>query len=356
MPGARLCRIIDLQMTEWPEAFRKIPLVELHLHAEGSISPDTACELAARHGLKLTAQEVASRYEYTDFSGFLEAFKWVTSLLRAPDDYALIIRRLCESLRAQNVRYAEITISAGVMLLRLQDVEANFVAMRAAAHAEETFPRVRWIFDAVRQFGPSPAMQVAHIAATLHDAGVVAFGMGGDELSVPAADFREVYDYAAARGLHRLIHAGEIGGPEQIRDAIDYLGAERIGHGIAAVHDPALMDLLKERHIPLEVCPTSNLRTGALACQLGRSDAALTDHPLPILVGRGVPVTLSTDDPAMFQTDLRGEYENALQMGLPISTLLQLARAGFEHSFLPAAEKNALIETFDREASRLGLI
>jgi len=343
-------------MADWPEAFSKIPLAELHLHAEGSISPDTACELAARRGLKLSPAEVAARYDYTNFSGFLEAFKWVTSLLRAPEDYALIIRCLCESLRAQNVRYAEVTVSAGVMFLRRQDVEANFAAMRAAATAERTFPRIQWIFDAVRQFGPTAAVEVARVAADLRSAGVVALGIGGDELSVPAADFRAGYDFAAANGLHRLVHAGEIGGPEQIRDAVECLGAERIGHGIAAIRDAALMAQLKERHIPLEVCPTSNLRTGALARQLGRSDAAVTDHPLPLLVRHGVPVTLSTDDPAMFKIGLREEYENARRMGLPVSALLEIARAGFEYAFLTEPEKKALLNTFEHETSRLGLL
>jgi aminodeoxyfutalosine deaminase len=175
-------------------------------------------------------------------------------------------------------------------------------------------------------------------------------------LSVPTADFRAVYDFAAANGLHRLVHAGEIGGPEQIRDAVECLGAERIGHGVAAIRDAALMAQLKERHIPLEVCPTSNVRTGALARQLGRATAAVADHPLPLLVRHGVPVTLATDDPAMFKIGLREEYENAHQMGLPVSALLQIARAGFECAFLPATDKKALLEAFEHETSRLRLL
>jgi len=325
------------------------------LHAEGSIGPQTACELAARQGMRLSPAEVSARYAYADFSGFLEAFKWVTSLLRAPEDYALVVRRLCESLRAQNVCYAELTVSAGVMLLRQQDVEANFAAMRAAA-AEQALPRVQWIFDAVRQFGPAAAMEVARAAARLRNAGVVAFGLGGDELSVPAADFRKVYDFAAANGLRRLVHAGEVGDSGQVREAIEQLGAERIGHGIAAFRDPALMELLRERGVALEVCPTSNLRTGALARQTDRAGAGMEDHPLPILWRSGVPITLSTDDPAMFGVELREEYGNAQRMGIPASGLLQLARAGFQYSFLPAREKESLLRSFDHETRRLGLV
>lgn len=342
-------------MHSWTERFQEIPLAELHLHAEGSISPQTACELAARQGMKLSPAEVSARYAYTDFGGFLDAFKWVTSLLRAPEDYALVVRRLCESLRAQNVPYAEITVSAGVMLLRGQDVEANFAAMRAAATAQ-TLPRVQWIFDAVRQFGAAAAMEAARAAARLRNAGVVAFGLGGDELAAPAAEFREVYEFAAASGLHRVAHAGEIGDAAQVREAIEQLGAERIGHGIAAWRDPALMELLRERNIPLEVCLTSNLRTGALKRQTGRVAAGMEDHPLPILWRSGAPITLSTDDPAMFGAKLREEYENARRMGIPASGLLQVARASFQHAFLAAPEKEKLLGAFDDEARRLGLV
>src|ERR1700727_2522177 len=156
---------------------------ELHLHLEGSIRPETAIELAARPGAVLTIEEVAARYRYSDFMGFIEAFKWVTSFLRDPEDYALITRRLAEELIRQNVVYAEITISAGVMLRRMQNVEANFTAIREASESV-VFRKLRtgWIFDAARQFGAEAAGEVAHNAAKLSRSGVIAFGMGGDEL------------------------------------------------------------------------------------------------------------------------------------------------------------------------------
>ena len=188
-------------MAALPGAFGQLPLAELHLHLEGSISPATACELAARYATQLSPDEVVARYAYTDFQGFLEAFKWVTSFLRSPNDYALITRRLCEDLRRQNVRYAELTVSVGVMLLRKQDALANFEAMGSATTAENDFPRIAWIFDAARQFGPGSAMEVARLAARAKSEGVVAFGMGGDELFLPAAEFRAAYDYAAAQGF-----------------------------------------------------------------------------------------------------------------------------------------------------------
>ncbi|MBZ5528360.1 MAG: adenosine deaminase [Acidobacteriia bacterium] len=314
--------------------FLALPKAELHLHLEGSIEPSTVSELAARHGETVTEEEARARYSYTDFAGFIEAFKWVTAYLRGPEDFALITRRLAERLRAQNVVYAELTLSVGVMLWRKQSAEANFEAMlRVAEEFSRQGLRLRWIFDVTRQFGAEPALRVAEVTAKYAGEGVVAFGMGGDELSVPAAAFREAYDYAAEHGLHRLVHAGEIGGPGEIRDAIELLGAERIGHGISAMHDPALQELLAERRIPLEICPTSNLCTAALAKQLVRESAAITDHPLPALLRRGLPIVLSSDDPAMFHTSLLGEYAAAGAMGLREEELRRLLAMSFEHAF-----------------------
>src|SRR5262249_47188906 len=159
-----------------------------------------------------------------------------------------------------------------------------------------------WIFDAVRQFGADAAQQVVYAARNCASKKIVAFGIGGDELSIPTADFRRVYNSASSIGLHRLIHAGEIGGPEKIREAIELLNVERLGHGIAAIRDTSLMALLAARRIPVEVCPASNLLTGALARQLSQPNAVIEAHPLPRLFRHGIPVTLSTDDPTMFHT------------------------------------------------------
>jgi adenosine deaminase len=161
----------------------------------------------------------------------------------------------------------------------------------------------------------------------------VAFGIGGDELSVATEQFRAVYDRAADLGLHRLMHAGEIGGPDKIQEAIEFLGVERIGHGIAAIHDPALMDLLADRRIPLEICPESNVRTGALASQLRRNEASIHDHPLTTLFRHGIPIVLSTDDPAMFHTTLVQEYERAHQLGMTESELSRMAQMSFDFAF-----------------------
>ncbi len=340
-----------------PPQFAALPKAELHLHLEGSIAPTTVVSLAARYGDAIAEAEVSSRYATPDFASFIEAYKWVTSYLRAPEDYALVVRDLAEQLLAQNVVYAEVTISAGVMALRRQDVEGNYRAIREAATAfEPRGLRIQWILDAVRQFGAGPAMDIARCAVDLSDEGVIAFGLGGDELSVPTADFRPAYEFVAAHGLRRVAHAGEIGGPESVREVIELLGAERIGHGIAAAHDPRLMDLLGSRSIPLELCPTSNLRTGSLAGQLGRPRVEISDHPLPFLLRSGVPLNLSTDDPAMFETNLTREYALLGRMGLDSAELVRVARAAFEHAFLPPSEKSAHLDAFQARAAALALL
>ncbi|HUL33910.1 MAG TPA: adenosine deaminase [Candidatus Eisenbacteria bacterium] len=318
----------------FPERIAALPKAELHIHLEGSIRPRVACELAARHGVELREEEVRQRYAYTNFAGFLEAFKWVTSFLREPGDFGLIAKDLAEQLLEQKVVYAEVTLSVGVMYRRQQRPEANFEAILAATQSYEGRGlRLNWVFDAVRQFGADAAMQVVEAARGCESPRIVAFGIGGDELSVPTAEFRKVYARAADGGLHRLMHAGEIGGPEKIREAIELLGVERIGHGIAAIHDEALLDLLAERQLPLEVCPGSNLRTGALGLQRRKANAGITEHPLPELLRRGVVVTLSTDDPAMFHTSLDQEYRDAYAMGLGDKDLEQLVENGFRHAF-----------------------
>jgi len=340
-----------------PTIVDALPKGELHLHLEGTIRPQTAVELAARHGVSVTPEEAARRYQFSNFAGFIETFKWVTSFLRDPEDYALITRSALEDLGRQNVVYAEITISAGVMLRRMQNVEANFEAIRETA-GSVIFNRLRtgWILDATRQFGPDAALEVARVAAKLERSGVVAFGMGGDELAFPAVNFRHAFDLARSSGLHVVCHAGEIGGPESVRDAVEILGAERIGHGIAVMNDPALADALATRHVVLENCIASNVATGALAKQTGKAEASFADHPLPKLLARGSLVTLSTDDPGIFHTDLLTEYSRAAALGLSNAQLSQLAQQSFSAAFLPPSDKRQLLDDFQSAARSAGLL
>ncbi|MCL6566810.1 MAG: adenosine deaminase [Acidobacteriia bacterium] len=334
-------------MTTLAQRIARWPKAELHLHLEGSIRPATLCELAARHRQPMDAETVAALYRYHSFRGFLNAFKRVTALLRTPDDYALITQRLTEELLAQNVIYAEVIVSAGVMLRRQQDVEANFAAIcEAARPAERRGLRLAWSFDAVRQFGLAHIWRVARLAVQLGSQGVVAFGVGGDETALPTRSLQPVYEFVAAHGLHRLIHAGEIGPPSAVREAVEVLGCERIGHGIAALRDPHLQALLIEHGTVLELCPTSNLRTGALARQLRRRKAGLRDHPLPQFFRAGIPVVLATDDPALFETTLVREYEQAARLGLSVGELRRLAAMSFRAAFLPERARRAMLRRF----------
>jgi aminodeoxyfutalosine deaminase len=297
----------------------ELPKAELHLHLEGSVEPETLHELDPATGL----EEFRALYRYADFDAFLKAFGAIGKRLRTPEDYALIARRLLERLEEQNVQYAEIIIAAGVVLWKGQEFGPIFDAVGEAAR--ESTVEVQWILDAVRQFGVEHVRSVAELAAERVDQGVVAFGIGGSEERGPAEWFGDAYAFAKGAGLRLTAHAGESMGPESIWAALG-LGAERIGHGIAAARDPELMRHLRERDIPLEICITSNLVTGVVA--------RMADHPVRRLYDAGVPITLNTDDPAMFGCTLTGEYRLAARhFGFSEDELRGIAENGFRYAF-----------------------
>jgi adenosine deaminase/aminodeoxyfutalosine deaminase len=247
----------------------------------------------------------------------------VVTRLARPEDYALVTRRLLERLAAQNVRYAEIIIAAGVVLWKRQEFGPIFDAIHDAARGSPV--EVRWILDAVRQFGVEPAWEVARLAAARQDRGVVAIGIGGSEERGPAEWFKDVFAFAKSAGLHLTAHAGESAGPESVWEAL-ILGAERIGHGIAAVRDRGLLRHLRERDIPLEISITSNLVTGVVK--------RLEDHPMRALYDAGVPIVLNTDDPAMFGCTLTDEYRLAARaFGFSEAELRGIAENGFRYAF-----------------------
>jgi adenosine deaminase/aminodeoxyfutalosine deaminase len=298
---------------------REMPKAELHLHLEGSVAPETLHELDPGTPLN----ECRAIYEYADFDAFLKAFGAVGKRLRGPEDYGLVTRRLLEQLATENVRYAEITLAAGVVLWKGHEFGPIFDAVRQAARGSSV--EVRWIIDAVRQFGVEHAMRVAELAVERVGQDVVAFGIGGSEESGPAEWFTEVFAFAKSAGLRLTAHAGESMGPESIWAALR-LGAERIGHGIAAAQDPTLIRHLRENDIPLEICITSNLVTGVVK--------RLEEHPVRQLFDAGVPIVLNTDDPAMFRCSLTGEYGLAAQtFGFTEPELRTIAANGFRYAF-----------------------
>jgi len=275
-------------------------LTELHLHLEGTVDRETLRLLDP----VVPREVVDAVWSFTSFDGFLSCFKFVAQRLKGPADYALITRRMMEALHRQNITYAEVTLAAGVVLWRQFDFDEVWKAIRSAqAEAAERFPvEIWWNLDAIRQFGPEHVLEVAQLAARYAGDGVVSFGVGGDEVRGPALEFREAYRYARDAGLRLTAHAGETAGPESVWGALE-IGAERIGHGIASILDPELVRKLSSEQIPLEVCITSNIKTGAV---LG-----LDAHPVRRLFDAGVPITLNTDDPGMFGCDLAGEYRLA---------------------------------------------
>ncbi len=323
-----------------------LPKAELHLHLEGSIEPATLVELKERKGLANgSAADAEQLYSFQDFTGFLMAFKTVTELLQTADDYELITYRLMQQLKAENVLHAEVYVSVGVCLWRKQDFAAIFEGLeRGRERGERDFGvSLLWIFDAVRHFGPEAAQRVAELAVFYRDRHVVGFGIGGDERRAAPELFREIYGYCGQNGLRLTAHAGETSGPESIWGALN-VKAERIGHALTAGQDAELVEELSRRQIPVEICLTSNLRTGC--CR------QLSDHPLRSYFDHGLMVTLNTDDPAMFRTSLAREYALAQEeFGFTDEHLRELARNSFEASFLPAEKKLELLNLFDAAAA-----
>jgi aminodeoxyfutalosine deaminase len=331
----------------FPNSFiSSLPKAELHLHLEGSVDPATLLELRQRHGRQSSLAEIEQIYQYKDFPGFLMAFKAVTDDLLTAEDYEVITYRLMEKLKSEKVLHAEVYVSVGVCLWRQLDFAAIFEGLeRGRERGEKDFGvSLLWIFDAVRHFGADKAQPVAEFAVRYRDRNVVGFGIGGDELRAAPELFRDVYAYAADHGLRLTAHAGENAGPGSIWGALN-IRAERIGHGLSAAQDPELVEELSRRQVPIEICLTSNLRTGCCA--------SVSDHPVRRYFDQGLMVTLNTDDPAMFSTTLNQEFQLAQNaFGFTDEHLRELARNSFEASFLPAGKKLEFLNLFDAVAAR----
>lgn len=304
---------------------------------EGAVAPATLVELSRGHDAEpLTLDQAEALYQYKDFHGFLMAFKAVTERLRTGDDYELITYKMLEKLASQGVVHAEVYVAVGVVYFwGRSEFEPLFAGMeRGRERAEKDFGiTMYWIFDAVRHFGVEPAARVFRKAAEMRREypSILGIGIGGDERNGPAEMFRDLYAEARDAGLRLTVHAGETVGPESIWGALN-IGAERLGHALTAIHDEELMHLLAERQVPLEICVTSNLKTG---CCL-----QLEDHPVQQYFDSGLMVTLNSDDPAMFGSDLEGEFLLVRsEFGFTEEQLRELAANSIEASFLPPEQK-----------------
>jgi adenosine deaminase/aminodeoxyfutalosine deaminase len=333
-----------------PTWLRHLPKVELHLHLEGSTEPETLVALSQRHDAEpLTLAGARALYTYKDFLGFMDSYKAMSSRLRTPEDYELITYSMVKSLAAQGIVHAEVYISFGILFYwHKVEVEPYMQAVeRARIRAEaETGTTLYWLIDAVRHFGPGEAARVFRKAAELRAQypSIVGIGIGGDEARGPASLFKDLYAEAAAAGLRLTAHAGETGGPidgpASIWAALN-IGAERIGHGLAAQHDPELLEVLATRQVPIEINVTSNIRTGCCSSY----DA----HPLRQYFDQGLMVTLNSDDPPMFGANLLDEYILAYErFGFTLDQLRELAANAVEASFLPPTRKLALLAQIEQ--------
>ena len=334
--------MMENQIPSWCE---KIPKVELHLHLEGAIPLPTLWQLVQKYGGDPEIQDMDAlnrKFVFKDFPHFIETWIWRNQFIREYEDFTLIAEAVARDLARQNVRYVEAFFSPG-------DFERHNLIPQQIATAIRTglnrVPQIRvaLIADLIRDTAPDPTKASATLQAVneVRDQGIIGIGLGGSEQAFPAQLFKKVFAEARQIWFHTTAHAGEAAGPESVWAALESLKVERIGHGIRAVEDNELMDILAELHIPLEVCPISNLRTGVVK--------SMKDHPIRILYKRGVTVTVNTDDPKMFNTSLALEYATLVsELGFTRAEIKELILQGIQSSWLEAEEKQTLKDEFQK--------
>jgi adenosine deaminase len=336
---------------------RRMPKVELHVHLEGSIRPETLLALAERNGVGLPAnsiQGLRAWYQFSDFAHFIEVYLAICDCIRTADDFELVASEFLSQRAEQNVRYSEVIFTPYTHHENVPFDEQLAAINRARREAEANLGiRMGLIPDISRHMRPiEESLQIAGWAIENMGNGIIALGLGGPEIDNPPELFREAFERARAAGLPSLPHAGETEGPQSIWGAIRTLSAVRIGHGVRCLEDPELVAFLRERQIPLDVSPTSNVCTGVVP--------ALEDHPLPRLLEEGLFVTINSDDPAMFDTTLTDEYLRIAEaFDFDRAQIEQFVVNGIRASLLPPEAKQAL-ETefraqFDELENELGL-
>jgi adenosine deaminase len=331
------------------------PKAELHLHFQGSIQPETLLELARRHSIDLpanSASELREWFRFRDFGHFVEIYAMLRACLVEARDFELVTCELGAALAAQHVRYAEVTFTPGPEVYRgPRDTFFDGLTRGRSRVLQDLGVDLRWIFDIPRRtvtLHPDIPLAdfITSVAIDGRDEGVVALGLAGTENGYPPEPFEPWFDRARAAGLHSTPHAGETAGPESVWGALRALGAERIGHGVRSLEDPRLMEYLVERQVGLEVCPTSNVQLGVYP--------SLAEHPLAQLVAAGAVVTVNTDTPSIFGISLSDELALLeTQFGLSAASIDEVLLNAFRVSFLPPAERAALLAGAERELEGL---
>jgi aminodeoxyfutalosine deaminase len=320
-----------------------LPKVELHVHLEGTITAATAIGLAERHGedpnrvLPLTGGRYPDPFD--DFRHFVEVYLAVTGLVRTPDDMYTVVAAFAEDRAAQNIVYSELTYTALTQVKNGMEPGAMWDAISSGLRATTEGARVGLIIDTIRDLGKKGAEETLRLVENA-DAPIVGLGLTGVEGSMPERDFKMLRDAATSMGFGFAVHAGETGTSENVRAAVDDLGADRIGHGVATVEDPALVERLARDAVPLEVCPSSNV-----AIQLFPS---LAEHPFPAMWRSGLNVTVNSDDPAFFSSTLSNELEVVRDLAMLEATdLAELQRRAMAASFTSDENKRPVIEAID---------
>jgi aminodeoxyfutalosine deaminase len=350
MPGS-VGRVTDLPPeapggpTDVEDFVAGLPKAELHVHLQGAASVPTVLDLARRHpDLGVPTEEDALRafYSFRDFAHFIEVYIAVNRLVRTPDDVRALVTGLGRDLSAVGVRYAEVTVTPDSHLLT--GIPPDALAEALDAGREQVLAtqgiELAWVFDIPGELGPESGLRTIAWVEKYRPRHSVGFGLGGPEAGVPRAQFADVFRRATDIGLHSVPHAGETTGPQTVRDSLHLLGAVRIGHGISAAQDAELVSEIVDRGVVLELCPWSNVRTRAVP--------SIRAHPLPLLRDAGVRITLNTDDPGMFDTDLNREYVTAhREFGLDAVALAAVAREAVLASFAASETKRRVLGEID---------
>lgn len=334
-----------------------VPKVELHVHLEGAIQPETFLLLAQRNNVSLpvkTVEEARKWFAYRDFPHFVEIFVAISSCLKTVEDYELIVYEFGAEIARQNVRYAEVTFSVSIHKYMLGIPHDTYFRglQKGRARAQAEFGvEIRWVFDIVRDI-PDEASRAkradytTRVALECKNEGVVALGLGGNEVNYPPEPFAPWFEKALSEGLHSVPHAGEIAGPASVWGALRTLGAERIGHGARSIEDASLVAYLAQQQVPLELCPCSNICLGVYP--------SLIEHPLSRLYAAGVPLSVNSDDPPLFNTSLNANVATLHDpFDFSLDTIDEILLNGVRHSFMPTEQKQKMEAGFRAEMKRL---